>query len=94
MIYTIGFEAAYRYGIQTQGAKFTKMGAVNGYLGGSVWRTAKEAQDYLKSNLPRLKNYAVYEVEADWKTDVAMISGEPFGRLQVTSRITREMPCL
>ena len=51
------------------GENNTKLGRYDDYEGGSVFKTAKEASDYIKKNHP---NYSVYELllPNDWVTDV------------------------
>ena len=93
MIYTLGNKKSYDQGIKALGITFKKLGKndtvhLPGYLGGSVWRTFEEVEQYLKDNQPRLLNYAVYEVHANWSIDTYPFEDEPFRRLLNSARIT------
>jgi len=59
MIYTIG---NYEDSIFETDEPPTKSGRYEGYPGGSVWRTFKEAEGHLR------EGYEVFGVEADWET--------------------------
>lgn len=86
MIYTIGHKPSYDQGLLELGTEFKKIGyrkehQGKQYLGGSVWRYARCAFDYLQANQPRLSEYGVYSIDASWTSSTRQISGDPFRRL-------------
>lgn len=91
MIYTIGYKPTYEEGFELYGKDFKKLGIdiTRQYLGGSVWRTKAQVQKYLDRNMPRLWEYGIYGVKADWKSDTWQVYGEPFRRLIKTSLIIK-----
>lgn len=91
MVYTLGYKPAYRKGLKEQGKDFRKLGRTGDYTGGSVWKTAKEVFQYIESQGERLKDYGVFEIDADWDRDTASNAYTPFNDLLVTSRIVREV---
>lgn len=90
MIYTLGYKEHYRKGLKEHGKEFKKLGRTKDYSGGSVWQTSKEVFDYIKENSPRLDNYGVFEIDANWDQDTEEC-GEEWHDLLKTSRIIREM---
>lgn len=93
MIYTMGYALSYRKGLLDLGNNFRKLGRTDTYSGGCAWKTAAEAWAYILSQGKRLKNYSVWEIDADWLTDTAENrEGYPWHDLLITSRIVREIP--
>lgn len=104
MIYTLGHRGNYLIGLRdaTAGNLFMKQGATPGYYedgsdyhGGSVWQTPKEVWDYIDGE-PRLAEYSVFELDADWDTQTVMAlsdrqKGYPFRRLIVDAAILKEI---
>ncbi len=67
MIYTIGHKKSYERYFMEQGSPMKK-GRDESCVGGSVWKTFDEANNFLiKSNLQ--KTYKVYGVLASWEKD-------------------------
>lgn len=86
MIFTVGNRESYEQGLRELGPEFKKLGKRDHYqgkpyMGGSVWKTKAEADQYLIDNSPRLDGYHVYGVVADWETDTEQVLSEPFRRL-------------
>lgn len=67
MIYTLGHTENYGQYFREQDCPMKKgRSESEGYSGGSVWKTRKEVEDYIREhNLP----YSVYGVLADWEKD-------------------------
>lgn len=103
MVYTIGFTESYRKGLKEHGVDFQKLGAVKNYNkggyvdypGGSVFKTARDAFEYILlqeamgNNITRY-TYSVWEVDADWEKDTKN-EGKEYNSLLITSRIIREI---
>lgn len=62
MLYTIGNTESYTRYLAQYGAECKKA------VGGSVWRTYREASKYLKGER-KDDEYSVYGVDANWDTD-------------------------
>lgn len=71
-------------------------GIISPYLGGSIWKTAKEAQSYIQylfdtqteeEKYKKIEDWGVYALAGDFDTDVYYIPGEPFHRLKENKEI-------
>lgn len=70
MIYTIGHTESYEKGFEKfkdSPEDFKKKGRTTDYIGGSVWKTRKDAFQYLLNN--NIHDFWVYGVEAEWDED-------------------------
>lgn len=96
MIFTVGHRESYEKGIDEMGADFQKLGKRDDfqgspYLGGSVWKSEKEAERYLA--VRQLASYAVYGILADWETETEQLPDEPYRRLLVDAQIVALNQC-
>jgi len=82
MIYTIGHIESYEQYFKEQGIP-KKKGRTKDYPGGSVWRTAKEAQN----NCP--VDYSVYGILADWEIDTVPNKTETYNDLLYDKELVR-----
>lgn len=91
MIYTIGYGPNYDLNIGKKSFQKLGKGIARGkpYAGGSVWPSREIAMEYLEKNQPRLENYKVYGVDADWELDTEQLPNEPFRRLIKTSLLIK-----
>jgi hypothetical protein len=74
VIYTLGHKPSYVRGFkeaEINGVPLMKLGRTATYQGGSVWQLRGEVEAHIAANQPRLENYAVYGVEAEWGVDTA-----------------------
>lgn len=86
MIFTFGRTSAYEEHIRTTEEPM-KIGKTADHSGGAVWRTRKEAQDFVDS-LPNefcpdwnAKDFSVYGVLADWVTGAYVGEDSPWMNL-------------
>lgn len=89
VVYTIGYRKAYNARL-AQPEPMWKVGRTDDYPGGSVFRTAEDAADFLRCVVDG-EDYSVYEVEADWETDTAPNQDGMFHDLLRDARIIREV---
>ena len=106
MVYTLGHRMQYLQGMadapsetpfQMMGPRADYYEDGTGYLGGSVWETAKEVRNYLALVGERLAEYSVFEIDANWETETVQaiqdyLKGYPFRRLAVDATVLREIP--
>jgi len=94
MIYTIGHAERYNKWLEQckeEERPLEKRGRNDEYAGGSVWPTAEEAWKHIKNESPRLDEYSVYEVDANFEKDTVPSKNGNWNDLLVTSVITREV---
>ena len=84
MFYTVGYQ--YNYDKALEEGPIVKLGAYEGYAGGTIFRTREIAQEYLDRE--RLYTYAVYGVECD-ENDVAWTLEKQYGNLLFDRPIVR-----
>lgn len=80
MIFTIGHSSSYRKYFASYGF-LEKQGRCEGYCGGSVWKTKKDAESHLSPG------YEVFGVDADWDKDTVSSENGDWNDLLVDSRI-------
>jgi len=81
VIYTLGHKPFYVRGFKVaeiSGTPLLKRGRTDTYQGGSVWQARAEVEAHIAANQPRLENYAVYGVEAEWGVDTAPNAEHPW----------------
>jgi hypothetical protein len=82
IIFTVGHSRSYEQAFQEQGMP-QKLGKESDYPGGSVWKTAEEAQKYCSPD------FSIYCVLADWDTDTSPSAIGPWHDLLFTSTLIR-----
>lgn len=90
MIYTIGHTKNYLEAFETD-PNLKKLGQTDDYPGGSVWKTRKEAENFLSrdSVYNYDKGYSVFGVLADWETQTEENDEEEYNNLLVTSKLVK-----
>jgi len=78
MIFTIGHTKSYE-------KYFKEQGVPKKAIGGSVWRTKKEAQ------IACPKHYSVYGVDADWKTQTVVNTEGAWHDLSIEAPLVKEV---
>jgi hypothetical protein len=66
-------------------------GKIKHYLGGAVWKTSKDVQDYLLSQNLSSDEWSVYELDGNWNADTYHVDGENFNRLRNDCRIVKKI---
>lgn len=88
--YTVGHERNYDRGIVDHGRGFMKAGRQDGYLGGFVLRTVREAYRLI-GEFGKRGEWAVYELDADWGRDTVPSKDGWWHDLVNDSVITRKV---